>query len=241
MNVDSRAEKKNAAPGALEALRTDAEQIFRSTISDPTFPCVGAKAALNSGSIRFAAYEPLGSAEATRALAADLAEFVTHDLTRWTSYATMGAIFRGPLKIGESQFEDLLWLQLRKLHEIDAQGSAWDPKVNSDPADPEFSFSFAGQAFYVLGMHDNSSRHARRFPWPTLVFNPHEQFERLRSEGNWQTMQRTIRERELQLQGSINPMLNDFGTESEARQYSGRAVEEHWRAPFPTGKCPFGH
>jgi FPC/CPF motif-containing protein YcgG len=76
------------------------------------------------------------------------------------------------------------------------------------------------------------------------VFNPHEQFERLRADGKWKHMQETIRERDVQLQGTINPMLSDFGERSEARQYSGRAVDEDWRAPFPTvssGKCPFAH
>jgi FPC/CPF motif-containing protein YcgG len=93
-------------------------------------------------------------------------------------------------------------------------------------------------------MHANSSRDARRFPWPTLIFNPHEQFERLRSDGKWKHMQETIRQRDVQLQGSINPMLSDFGEQSEARQYSGRPVEEDWRAPFKaagSGKCPFAH
>jgi FPC/CPF motif-containing protein YcgG len=75
------------------------------------------------------------------------------------------------------------------------------------------------------------------------VFNPHEQFERLRADGHWKRMQETIRRRDLELQGSINPMLSDFGEQSEARQYSGRAVEDNWRAPFKAvaGKCPFAH
>ena len=40
----------------------------------------------------------------------------------------------------------------------------------------------------------------------------------------------------MQLQGSINPMLSDFGEATEARQYSGRAVEDDWRAPFAAGE-----
>ena len=95
---------------------------------------------------------------------------------------------------------------------------------SSDPADPHFSFSFGGQALYVIGMHAKSSREARRFRWPALVFNPHEQFERLRADGKWKHMQETIRHRDLVLQGTINPMLSDFGEHSEARQYSGRIV-----------------
>ena len=116
------------------------------------------------------------------------------------------------------------------------------PSVSTDPNDPQFSFSFAGQAFYIVGMHPNSSRIARRFPWPTLVFNPHEQFERLRADGKWKRMQQAIRARDVALQGSINPMLSDFGEEPEARQYSGRAVSRDWVAPFPNAhKCPLRH
>ena len=113
--------------------------------------------------------------------------------------------FRGDLRRAprddELQFEKLLWQQLRRLHELDAAHFDWDPNVRSDPADPHFSFSFGGQALYVIGMHANSSREARRFPWPALVFNPHEQFERLRADGKWKRMQETIRARDLAAAG----------------------------------------
>jgi FPC/CPF motif-containing protein YcgG len=145
------------------------------------------------------------------------------------------------MKLSESQFENLLWQQLRALHEADSKYFDWDAQVSSNPSDPHFSFSFGGRAFYVIGLHANSSREARRFKWPALVFNPHEQFQRLRADGKWKRMQETIRERDLALQGSINPMLSDFGETSEARQYSGRAVANDWKAPFPAGKCPFAH
>jgi uncharacterized protein len=160
-----------------------------------------------------------------------------------SEYATFVAIFEGPQQTDEIQFEKLFWQQLRGLHELDAAHFDWDPNVRSDPTDPLFSFSLGGQALYVIGLHGNSSREARRFPWPALVFNPHEQFERLRADGKWKRMQETIRARDLELQGTINPMLSDFGEESEARQYSGRAVEENWRAPFKAveRKCPFAH
>jgi FPC/CPF motif-containing protein YcgG len=45
-------------------------------------------------------------------------------------------------------------------------------------------------------------------------------------------VQEVIRNRERNLQGNLNPNLADFGTRSEARQYSGRPVEEGWRCPF---------
>jgi uncharacterized protein len=215
-----------------------AEQAFRQLVSDPRFPCLGAKAAFNSGSQTVRVFGELGSNESTAELAAALPAFTKNP----ADYASFIAIFQGPRETTETEFEQLLWSQLRLLHTHDAVDADWAANVASDPADPHFSFSFAGQALYVIGMHANSSREARRFPWPVMIFNPHEQFERLRSDGKWKHMQASIRQRDLQLQGSVNPMLSDFGEQSEARQYSGRAVEEDWSAPFKaasTGKCPF--
>jgi FPC/CPF motif-containing protein YcgG len=221
-------------------ITTQAEEAFRQFVLRPEFPCVGAKAAFNSNAQTVRVFAELGSDEATNDLARALADFAPEAKG---DYASFIAIFEGPRQTSEIEFEQLLWQQLRLLHGRDAARNHWAPNVASNPADPHFSFSFTGQALYVIGMHANSSREARRFPWPVLIFNPHEQFERLRSDGKWKHMQETIRHRDRQLQGTINPMLSDFGEQSEARQYSGRAVEAEWQAPFPkeAGKCPFAH
>jgi FPC/CPF motif-containing protein YcgG len=221
----------------------EAEAAFREFVLRPEFPCLGAKAALNSDSCSLHVFSELGSAAATTGLAAGLYDFTASEVMAANEYATFVAIFEGAQELDEIEFEDLFWRQLRALHQHDAAHFDWDPNVRSDPADPHFSFSFAGKALYVIGMHANSSREARRFPWPALVFNPHEQFERLRADGKWKRMQESIRSRDLALQGTINPMLSDFGQQSEARQYSGRAVEENWQAPFQPieRKCPFAH
>ena len=223
---------------------------FASLIAQADYPCLGAKAALNAASIKVKAYRELGAGESTLTLALDLGRFLRSDLFRQHHYASFIAAFRAPLQIDELHFERLLWQQLGALNRIDAGRSAWDPDVSSDPADPQFSFSFAGQALYVIGLHSQSSRMARRFRWPTLIFNAHEQFEKLRAEGKWKRMQEAIRHRDHALQGSINPMLSDFGERSEARQYSGREVEEGWQPDFKAaqkaspgersdGQCPF--
>ena len=274
----------NLPEPARDSFALEAEAAFRNFVSRPEFPCLGAKAALNSESYTVGVYDELGSGNATSDLSVAL-----HDFTRSTlhidphsnllsqgegtslpeeqygnasaseetplsmgerrvkalssEYATFVAIFERPRNTDEIAFENLFWKQLRALHAYDAAHFDWDASVRSDPADPHFSFSFGGQALYVIGLHANSSREARRFPWPALVFNPHEQFERLRADGKWKRMQETIRSRDLELQGSINPMLSDFGEQSEARQYSGRAVEDNWQAPFQpiARKCPFAH
>ena len=65
-----------------------------------------------------------------------------------------------------------------------------------------------------------------------MVFNSHRQFERLKERGMYQRIQKQVRQREMALQGSLNPNLSDFGSNSEAVQYSGRAVPPDWRCPF---------
>jgi FPC/CPF motif-containing protein YcgG len=207
---------------------------LRALVLSPDFACLGARAAINQRTYRFGMYGSLGSQEATVSLANDLQVFVDE----WNASASQDptgfkafiASFDGPVPRSEEDFECLLWTQLQCLHQQDH--AAWDPTVTSDPADPAFSFSFAGRAFFVVGLHPGSSRWTRRFAWPTLVFNAHEQFEYLRTQGKFTRFRDAIRERELNLQGSNNPMLTDHGAESEARQYSGRAVEAGWRCPF---------
>ena len=130
----------------------------------------------------------------------------------------------------EGEFEALLWGALQHLHDHD--DTPWAEGVAADRDNPHFAFSVAGTAFFVVGLHPNASRVARRAPVPTLVFNLHEQFERLRASGRFDRMRDTIRERDERLQGSINPMVSDHGTASEARQYSGREVDDSWLAPF---------
>ena len=222
-------------------------QKFTEMVMNPAFPCLGAKAAHNSGSYQICVYQDLVDPRSSKLLARDLEVFQESDMRKGNEYATFAAIFREPGEVTEEEFEDLLWSQLQQLHEIDMKRHRWDSAVSSDPRDPHFSFSFAGEALYVIGMHAHSSRLARRFPWPAIIFNPHAQFERLRHDGKWQQMRAAIRKRDLALQGSTNPMLSDFGESSEARQYSGRAVGDDWRAPFQRSikhkplRCPFPH
>jgi FPC/CPF motif-containing protein YcgG len=210
---------------------------FRALVLHPGFSCLGAKAALRGGGYRMGIYEAMGSPRATEGLARDLSAFVrtldarTDGQGERGGLTTFVASFLDPIPGGEAGFERRLWAQLQALHDRDAVG-AWDPSVSADPEDPHFSFSVAGRAFFVVGLHAASTRWARRFAWPTLVFNPHAQFERLRAHGHFGRLQALIRARERALQGSLNPNLGDFGERSEARQYSGRPVDAAWRCPF---------
>ena len=207
---------------------------FRGFVLNPSFSCVGAKSAVMHESIRVGVYDQLGGKGETAGLCRDLFTFAREVDAAGADgeFRTFAAVFREPTAVDERAFERLLWDQLRALNREDSKHHAWDPSVSDDPDSPHFGFSFAARAFFIVGLHPHSSREARQFPWPTLVFNPHAQFKALREEGRWDRLQQVIRTREEQLQGSLNPNLADYGDATEARQYSGRAVEPDWHAPF---------
>ena len=129
-------------------------------------------------------------------------------------------------------FDELLWQRLQALEILDAENYSYDNRVESDPSSSSFSFSIKEEAFYIIGLHPASSRQARQFKYPALVFNPHAQFEQLRSTTKYEVMKNTVRKRDIALSGSVNPMLQDFGESSEVFQYSGRKYDETWQCPL---------
>ena len=206
-------------------------EAFSEFVRDPRFPCLAARITARPDHEDLRVYGRLGSVAVSDALAADLARFArqARDANRFSAFV---AVFTGRPPASERAFERRLWAQLQRLHERDPS-AGWDPAVSADPRDPRFSFSFAGTAFFVVGLHPRGSRLARRFRWPALVFNPRAQFERLRREGRFERLRDRIRARDIALQGSTNPNLADFGERSEAEQYSGRdTTGESWRCPF---------
>ena len=209
-----------------------ANAAFRAFTLDDAFSCLGAKSAIRRETYRIGAYARLDDAAVTEGLARDLYAFAAERRGFESDFTTYVAVFRERMFDDEAGFDRALWAQLQRLHELDARYHAWDPRVSSDPDDPRFSFSIAGHAFFVVGLHPAASRSARRFGWPTLVFNAHEQFEHLRDGGRFGGLQHRIRERELRLDGDLNPNLADYGRHSEARQYSGRPTEAGWTCPF---------
>jgi FPC/CPF motif-containing protein YcgG len=205
-------------------------EAFRAFVDDPAFPCLAGKGVVRAASHTLRVYESLGSKESACALARDLGRFVAveGDDTRLRAFV---AVFPASVCADERAFEEQLWAQLQMLGDADASGR-WDETASDDPGDPRFSFSFGGCAMFVVGLHPRSSRLARQFRWPTLVFNPRSQFERLRETGRFERLRGAVRDREIALQGTLNPNLADFGDKSDARQYSGRAVEPDWQCPF---------
>ncbi|MFD1094891.1 guanitoxin biosynthesis heme-dependent pre-guanitoxin N-hydroxylase GntA [Salegentibacter chungangensis] len=226
-NITRRERKEYpATPAQNSKIRTE----FEDFILGKNHPCLMAQTVFSMDKAELHTYSNFGSKQAAGKLLKDLENYIAGYDFNSNDFFTFIAVFEGRKNFTEEQFEALLWKQLQFLHQEDS--SSWDPMVNSDPENKNFSFSLGGKAFYMVGMHPNSSRKARQSPFPAIAFNLHWQFEKLREMGTYQTVRDKIRERDTELQGSINPMLEDFGDTSEARQYSGRKVEEKWKCPF---------
>jgi FPC/CPF motif-containing protein YcgG len=225
---------KNPAPSGISPQVSAVAQKLNSFIVEKKHPCLGAHSAVRGKAVRFGYYPPLGSKEAAAGLCHDLVEYIQDRETINKPLASFMAVFDGPDELSEMEFESLLWQQLGMIKEASDQHYCPDSRVSDDPEHGNFSFSFGGKAFYIVGMHPNSSRKARQFSQPMLVFNLHEQFEWLRERDSYEKLRSSIQARDMALQGSINPMMEDFGNTSEARQYSGRKVGSAW-------KCPLGY
>jgi FPC/CPF motif-containing protein YcgG len=212
---------------------TDLSRRFRTFVGAPDFPCVGAKSALANDMLRIVEAHDLTSGWNDLQIHRELLEWARAYKDDPAGFRSLAVIFRGPDDLDEPAFETALWERIQSLADKDAwKGLPYDPRVHADPDHPHFSLSFGGEAFFVIGLHPRASRPARRFHRPVLVFNLHDQFERLRAEGRYERMRERILARDEQLAGSINPMLARHGEASEAAQYSGRAVEDDWACPF---------
>ena len=208
----------------------DIEDEFRQFITDADHPCIMAKTATKFNRVEIHEYDDFGSMNAAKEIIANTSKYINSYEQDTNEFESILAVFPNENGMTEKEFESKLWKQLSLIAHVDSQ--PWDKKVSKNPQNPNFSFSISGKAFYIVGLHPNSSRKARRFKYPAIAFNFHHQFEKLREIGSYHKVRDTIRKRDLNKHGSINPMLQDFGKNSEAIQYSGRAVEKNWECPF---------
>lgn len=206
---------------------------FRAFVKSTDFPCVGAKSALSRDRMRFVVGKDIGSAWDDLRILPNLHDLAASYRSEPELFQSLVVLFEQDREFDEPAFETNLWARLQSLTDKDEWlGQPGDPRVSHDPDDPHFSLSFGGEAFFVVGLHPQASRPARRFERPALVFNLHDQFEQLRAQGRYEKLRDSIVARDVALAGAPNPMLAQHGTVSEARQYSGRVVDPEWRCPF---------
>jgi FPC/CPF motif-containing protein YcgG len=206
---------------------------FRDLVRGKSFPCVGAKSAVAREQMNFVVARDMRSAWDDLRIYQALLAFATNYSSDPKLFQSFVVLFEGPDNLSEDEFESFLWDRVQSLADKDAwHGQDYDSRVSDDPESPHFSLSFGREAFFVVGLHPRASRPARQFERPALVFNVHDQFERLRAERRYETLRGAIIDRDIAIAGTPNPMLARHGEVSEARQYSGRAVDDAWTCPF---------
>lgn len=210
--------------------RQDAiENAYKDFILTQKHPCIMAKTVFMMDAYHLKVYDDFDSDSAIRLLN-DLGDYIAQYDFESHDFESFLAVFPNTNFESELEFENGLWSMLQQLHNFD--DCEWDNTVSDDPHNAKFSFSIKGKAFYVVGLHPKSSRKARQSPYTTLVFNLHWQFEKLREMGTYKRVKKRIRKRDKKLQGSINPVLKDYGNDTEAKQYSGRPIGDAWKCPF---------
>lgn len=218
----------------MDSYKLDTTEITKDKIAsfilDQDHPCVMAQTVFKSDAVIHYNFDSIFNNVNDLKILSYLDEYISNYDFSSKNFQTFIITFQNDYFTTEIAFEEALWNFLFRLNQRD--DNAWDPSVSSDINNPKFSFSLLDKAFYIIGMHPESSRNARSTECVTIVFNLHHQFEILRDMNVYQTVRNRIRKRDKEKNGSINPMLEDFGRSSEALQYSGRNTTEISKCPF---------
>lgn len=205
---------------------------FENFILDGTYPCVAARAALSRSHVPCLVVNNIDKPDDDARILLFIYDFVMQFRKAKNDLHSVAIIFSGPANITEDDFETFFWQRLQNLSRLDAGRFPYDSRVSSDPSSPDFSFSLAEEAFFIIGLHPASSRPSRKFKYPAMVFNPHAQFVKLRAAHQYDKMKNVVRKRDKTYSGNVNPMLKDFGEASETMQYTGRQYNEGWTCPL---------
>lgn len=205
--------------------------VFSAHLSGEHFPCLAARTAQARDQVTHVEASDIRCGKDDAAIADAIEAFATRRKPDHVFHSLVVHFPQSPA-LDELAFERHLFARLQGIHDVDRRRFAWDETVSADPGSDKFSMSVGGKSFYVIGLHPGASRVARRLAHPAMVFNLHAQFEYLRQQGRYDRLREAIIERDVELNGSANPMLAVHGQSSEALQYSGRHIEGEWECPF---------
>ncbi len=206
---------------------------FEEYVGDAQFPCLGAKSALARGALKIMVCHDITSGWDDLDIHRELVAWSESYDENPIGFRSLAFVFRQAEPMTEKHFEEHMWKRIQSLTDKDDWlGEVYDDAVSSDPEDPHFALSFGGAAYFAVGLHPGASRPARQFERPVMVFNLHDQFQRLRDAQRYDRMREVILDRDHKLAGTMNPMLARHGEGSAAAQYSGRYVDDSWKCPF---------
>ncbi|MBA2404473.1 MAG: YqcI/YcgG family protein [Bdellovibrionales bacterium] len=195
------------------------DQLFK-FINKQSFPCIMAKAVMKRGRVDCIKLPDMLDSEM---ILHHMYKFIDQFKLQPEKLSSLIFQFTDERLLDFETFEEKFWNLLRNLSALDRKLYAHDERVDDNPDSPRFSFSIMAEAFFILALHPQSARVARRFHQPLIVFNPHIQFEQMRQKKIFNKIRNLIRKKDKQLQPEANPMLSDFGESSEVFQYLGKA------------------
>jgi FPC/CPF motif-containing protein YcgG len=207
------------------------DQAIRELVLQKDYPCVAAIQSVHRAESRFGVYSDFGTGRCGERLRQALQEFVEEQTRSRSEYLSYWAIFDGRTDFSETEFERGLWRELSSLTSEQQKAGDWG-EHNSDVNSEKFEFCLFGEPFFVVGLHPASSRKARRFQRPALVFNVFSQFQSLQKKGVYERMVQSNRLRDRRFQGNANPMAERHGEKWEAIQFSGKSNGDQWKCPF---------
>jgi FPC/CPF motif-containing protein YcgG len=202
-----------------------------SHILETNFPCIMAKAVVNKGFFHTFSLPNLNTGSVKTALK-NLHNFISEMHTKKARLSSCVIVIEDEKLNDFPVFENKFWSFLKELNSLDKKSHKPDPSVDADPTSSKFSFSIKSESFFIIALHPESPRWARRFKYPAIVFNPHKQFEELRENGTYKKVRDLIRKKDKLLQGNENPMLQNFGEKSEVYQYLGKIYSDFEPVPL---------
>lgn len=205
---------------------------YKRFLNSEAFPCIAARAALSKNQVQCWIADNMACPKDDHAILQRIYDFVEDYRASEEPFHSLAIIFKGPNVTSEECFDAMMWQRLQALRDLDSKLYPYDERVDADPASPNFGFSLKEESFFIIALHPANSRAARKFTYPALVFNPHAEFEKLRNANRYEHMKRAVRKKDVLFSGSINPMLTDFGEQSEVYQYSGRTYDAQWKCPL---------
>ncbi|MFC4564329.1 guanitoxin biosynthesis heme-dependent pre-guanitoxin N-hydroxylase GntA [Nocardiopsis mangrovi] len=207
------------------------ERQLRALVLDAPFPCLGARSAFRTGSYVFAAYSDMHDERDLAALLAGLTRFARMRTSLGRFYTYVASFVEPRMIPDEHAWERLVWSVLQWLHDHDEV--SWDTRWSTSPSDSDFALSIGGLGQLVVTLYPGANRHARRFAWPTLIFNPLEQDRaNFPDDEDFLAFQDQIRARDSRLQGNVNPSLPPTLDDPQAPGFSGAPVGADWRCPL---------
>lgn len=200
-------------------------------INQTYFPCIMAKTVSRIGWLETLTLRDIEKEESIIQFQKSIYQFIDHYHSSPDTLHSFVLMIENKHYQSFECFEEKFWNFLIMIDYFDKILYHHDDRVHADPQSDNFSFSLMEEAFFILALHPNSPRRSRQFSLPAIVFNPHEQFEKLRTNGLFVKIRDIIRKKDKLLQGFSNPMLSDFGDKSEVYQYTGRA--HHFEESLP--------